>query len=376
LDYLAKPVPQLPLPLASQGWATISVNFTPPATLKGQDLNADNVFNSADTQLVYDNAMVYQGATTPEPLKYALAGVKVVTRPNQSVTVWIDNMRFFESEYEIDLANGVQKLETAAAWDADFQALETLGGVWEQTTGHLDGTIEAYVNDPVKTISEELSDIGIVTGYGAPETTGAAFGRAYGWLTSRWKYNAYESSYQVTQAQGIDHTRNGLSETALKIVLTGPTTEPVEGKEIAYFAQIATEPIAASGSGIYVMESYLATQAPFNTGTASRRVPEIRVVLQETKPNVLGNASGLIFGQGGLPDVGGDLPFNWFRAVTTMYSKDCESFRAVYQLLDDVGRIGAPIQVSTYNAPVFIDDISFFKVADDINHFDAELFGM
>lgn len=376
MDAIGQPLVPLALPLASQGWATISVNYTPPATPKFNDINADGQFNDTDLNLLYTYDSQYKGASpaTPfNPLIYAFCIVRMWTRPNTQVTVWIDNMRFFESVYEIDLANNVQELNDQY-WDTDFDTLAGLGLV-EDTTYAFDGTMEAYVADPGLTVEQELNRIGMTVSHAAGPT-GARNGVAAGSLATRKKYDAYATTYSVSEDQGIDHTRNGMSGNSLKLILRGPTSETPTTEQQTYIATVTTDVIAANGSGIYVFESYIATQGTVNTVTTSKRVPEIRVVLQEMKPNVYGNVSGMIFGMGGLPDVGGELPFNWFRNVVTMYSQDCVAIRGAYQIMDAHGLVGSPIQVSTFDAPIFVDDMKLYRVDDNIDFFNPELFNM
>jgi len=371
--------PQTPLPLASQGWFTLSVNYTAPATKSVNDFNGDGNFDAADDLMRFNLDMKPKGATDPDPLKYAMAVIRFWARTGRpDVTIWIDNMRVYESVYELDLANGAEVLNDSY-WDADMAVLAGLG-LTEQPTGAFDGTIEAFEDNPAKDMHEDLLDIGIST---LPwDASGRRLGGIYGGLLTKKKYWAYDTSYGVTSGAGIDHTRNADSDTALKIVLKGPTSELPLTEQQAYQASLTTADIAASGDGLYAFEAYLAAAGdglPFNQTTSTRRHPEVRITLNEMLPDPFGNNAGTIFYFGGLPDVSGDAPFNWQRVVVTMFSPGCVSFHATIMMMDATGLVSTPtidrrVQVSAFNVPIYIDDMKFYKVADNLDQFDAELF--
>jgi hypothetical protein len=367
-------MPQLPLPLAGQGWMTLSVNYSPPATPQASDLNGDGFFNELDQQVRYNMDLKPKGATDPDPLKYATAAIRFWARTAQpDVTVWIDNMRMYESVYELDLANGAEILSDHF-WDAD---MDTLAGptllLVEETTGAFDGTIEAFVDNPSKDMHEDLLDIGIATVEW--DNAGRRHGGVGGGLASKKKYRCFDTSFTVVRGTGIDHTRNGDSETALKIVLKGPTSELPTNERQVYQAQFSTDTILTDGDGLYAFEAYLAAEAPFNETTATRRHPDVRMVINEMKPDPFGNNAGSILSFGGLPDVAGEGPFNWLRQVITMYSPDSESIRGTFLMMDAPGPTDRPpVQVSAFNVPIYIDDMKFYKVADNLDQFDEELF--
>ena len=365
--------PQLPLPLAGQGWMTLSVNYTAPATPQATDMNGDGQFNEADAQLRFQLDLKPRGATESDALKYAFASIRFWAQTAASdVSVWIDNMRVFESVYELDLANGAEVLNDHfwSARQADMDELATLGLI-EESTGAFDGTIEAF-EDTVADMHADLLDIGISTVvYNAD---GARFGGVNGGLVTKKKYRAYDSSYAVTSGGGIDHTRNAGSDTALKITLKGPSTELPTTEQIVYQASFSTDTIATDGEGLYAFEAYLAAEAPFNLTTSTRRMPQIYMTCNEIMPSPLGNNAGVILSFGGLPDVAGDIPFNWQRVVVSIYSPASECIRGTLQLLDAPGKVGNPVQMAAFNVPIYIDDMKFYKVADNLDQFDAELF--
>jgi hypothetical protein len=148
-----------------------------------------------------------------------------------------------------------------------------------------------------------------------------------------------------------------------------PTTQ-----QIVYTAQFGTDTIATSGDGLYALEGYLAAQGPFNQVTTTGCHPQIFMTLNEVLPAAFGNTAGVILNYGGLPDVGGDIPFNWQRIVITMYSAASESLRGTIQLYDQPGTVGHPVQMSAFNVPIYIDDLKIYKVADSLDQWDAELF--
>ncbi len=365
--------PQLPLPLAAQGWMTLSVNYTAAATPAAADLNGDGVFDATDQTLRFQMDLKPKGATDPDPLKYAQAVIRFWAQTAASdATVWIDNMRVFESMYELDLANGAEVLNDHfwSARQADMDELATLG-LLEESTGAFDGTIEAF-EDTVADMHADLLDIGIsTTVYNAD---GARFGGINGGLVTKKKYSAYDSSYAVTSGAGIDHTRNAGSDTALKITLKGPSTELPTTEQIVYQASFSTDTIATDGEGLYAFEAYLAAEAPFNQTTSTRRMPQIYMTCNEIMPSPLGNNAGVILAFGGLPDIAGDIPFNWQRVVVSIYSPASECIRGTFQLLDTPGKVGNPVQMTAFNVPIYIDDMKFYKVADNLDQFDAELF--
>lgn len=366
--------PQLPLPLASQGWMTLSVNYTAPATPAAADLNGDGVFDAADVALRFQLDLKPKGATDSDPLKYAQAVIRFWAQTAAAdVSVWIDNMRVFESVYELDLANGAEVLNDHfwSARQADMDVLAGLG-LLEESTGAFDGTIEAFVDTPAKDMHDDLLDIGISTT--VYSTTGSRFGGVNGGLATKKKYSAYDTSYAVTSGAGIDHTRNADSDTALKITLKGPSTELPTTEQIVYQASLSTDTIATDGEGLYAFEAYLAAEAPFNQTTSTRRMPQIYMTCNEIMPNPLGNNAGVILAFGGLPDVAGETPFNWQRVVVSIYSPASECIRGTLQLLDTPGTVGHPVQMAAFNVPIYIDDMKFYKVADNLDQFDAELF--
>jgi hypothetical protein len=248
-------------------------------------------------------------------------------------------------------------------------------GLVEETTGAFDGTIESFVNDPAKDMHEDLLDIGIATV--VSDTTARRVGTVGGGLATKMKYRAYDTSYTVSSGAGFDHTRNADSDSALKITLKGPSTETPTTQQIIYNAQLATDTIATDGDGLYALEGYFAAEGPFNYSMATGRHPQIYVTLNEFLPSPLGNNSGVILAFGGLPDVGDEelAPcFNWQRIVVTMFSPASDCVRGTIQIQDAPGPVNNPVQCAAFQVPIYIDDLKFYKVADNLDQFDAELF--
>lgn len=377
LDLLGLDTPQLPIPLEDQGWGTISVNYSPAAEPRFSDNNLDGQFDEADLQLNFDRDIVYRGGTDIDPTKYAYVGIRVWTRPDMAdCTVWLDNFRFFKSEYELDLANGAEALD-AEYTEADLDTLYT-SGILQTFTGPFDGTIESYVSDPVADLHAELLDIGLawLPYDGVSRNQGVPGGS----LASKKKLQVYDSSISVSRGAGRDHTRNAGSETSLRLVLNGPGAESTTEQQM-WYGEVSTLPFdctieGAPADGVYQFVTYFAAEPPFNQASTSRRLPQVRLIISELLPNPLGNGAGVINDMGALPkDPSAEPTIVWERQIATLYSPDAKSIRGIIQVQEAPGMVGNPVQVSWFNVPIFIDDMRLYRAADNLDQWDAELFG-
>jgi hypothetical protein len=100
------------VPLASDGWQTVSVNYSPPLTPAWLDLNGDNNFDQADLDLIADifgnpTSAAYAGWTDELATAHCALRVSAHEDATSPFAVWIDNLRVYRSAYELDL--GLEK---------------------------------------------------------------------------------------------------------------------------------------------------------------------------------------------------------------------------------------------------------------------------
>jgi hypothetical protein len=358
--------PRLPLPLADDGWMTLSINYTPGATDLYQDMDGDDDFDGDDIALLYTYVFEPWGGVSGSETDHILAGVQMRTHgqvDQASVNVWIDNMRVYKSAFELDVMLGdLEPLELATSGhSALYDEMVTTWGL-EQPTAY-DSTFEDWV-DGGGTTHDELLAVGWVTGGGAASP-------AAGFRIAQQEYlNADDSVFTIG---AHDHTLNGGSSQSLKVILDGDDGDdgPLPGGAMdAIRAQAVTGMFACDGTGLYAMEAYATADGPFNQ-SASHRQPEVRILINEVGPNPFGQAAGMVYTQGGLPDDVDTLavPENWQRVVATLFIPDADLVRGVLQIADTFAG-----DVGNFQVPVFLDDVNLYKVDDGTDFFDFELF--
>jgi hypothetical protein len=355
--------PQLPIPTADQGWSTLGVNYSPGADDIYFDLNGDGASTQADKDLILQYVLASRGATTGNEKDYMQVGLDMWASDlgtASKVNVWLDNFRVYKSVYQLDLALGPEQLDTLATGttidtlDQDGYKVVTQPSGW-------DGTIDSYVNTGDK--AADLDAIGFVYNY---PVGGQTYGMGTMFLPS-WQY--VRADYDAISVSAQDHTLNGAGA-GQSIALT---LAPFDGQDAAgqaMLAELFTGIMQADGSGLYAMECYASTDGPYNSDPSYPRHPEVRVLLNEVAPNVAGTGSGFIFTNTGLPQsVNGDTPGNWRRIISQEYINDADLIRGVIQMDDN-----ANDPVDDFNLTIYFDDFKFYKVTDDVDYFDAELF--
>jgi hypothetical protein len=356
--------PGLNLPRADQGWSRLSINFTPAHTVQWFDVDADGDMDSADLAILQGIADSLQfGWDATDENSVVLAGIQVRSHAKQeqaTVNVWLDNLMVYRSAYEIDMAlNDAAALELTEAM-APTTGMQNLiaGAVFAQTTGDLDGSIESAAGNSLA----ELSAIGISLGYAGGNVPANDF-PAKDWI------NGADANVTIGSK---DHTNDGGSDQCLQLILAGDDgPDGAAGDWSAIRNGIDTAVVAGSGSGLYVFECYVAKDRAVNSVSTDKH-PEIRVLLQEVAPNWLGTASGYIYNKGGLPDdvdTAGDIPYNWTRAVATMYIPDCEALMGRLHTFDTF-----KADVGNFAVPLYFDDLALYKVEDAAQFFDADLY--
>jgi len=348
--------PRVNLPLASEGWTRLSVNYSPAYTPEFFNLNGDNVMDSADLAILANvaNAGEY-GWNGADEMGVAYAGFQlrgVATQTVTTVHVWMDNLVVYRSAFELDLALGAEELNVAVTPGPKLSNL--IGVAIGQTAGNLDGSIEGY--------SGSLDAVGIDLGYGGGGAPAFEYTK---------KNNINGASANVTVDSTHDHT-NFNSTKCLKVILAGDDgPDGTSGNWSEILQGIDTAIVAGSGSGTYVFECYVAKDRTVNVSKNDRH-PKVRCILQEVAPNWLGSANAITYNLGGLPDdvdTGIDIPYNWARTVCTMYIPGCENLVGRVNIMDTY-----QADVGLFNVPIYIDDLKLYRVDDPANVFDADLY--
>jgi len=348
------------VPDSSEGWQTLSINYTPPLTDFWFDSNGDNVFDQTDLDFIADlfgnpAGALYEGWTDEKTV--ARAGLRIAGHDGMTAPfhVWLDNLRIFRSAYELDL--GLEKTE--------FTAPATLTGLLPsfvgQASGSIDGSFESYAGD--------LGAIGFVldNGTGLIEDH---FRSPIGSFPADATYgDASPGSFSVIT--GPDHTKSGGSDSCLQIQLTGTQT----GTNVNMRAWIDTAIVALPGSGIYAMEAYM-TKSGVSNQVGTNRTPKYTFALNQMAPNPLGCAYGYVMTLGGTPNSIADD--GWFRIVGTGAIPDTQSIpgkeavlaRGIIQCQGEYG-----LATSNFNTvKAYVDDMKIYRVDDPAKFFDADLF--
>jgi hypothetical protein len=352
--------PRINIPTASEGWHRISINFSPGYTVQFFNLDGDNDMDANDLATLATIADSQEaGWDGSDENSVVIAGCQFRGHGQQTATVnvWLDNLSVYRSAYELDLALGAEDLTTAVTPGTELQRLITQN-VLNQTSGDLDGSIESYVT--TGNIKTDLSAVGISLGYAGGN--GPAFDYA-----AKDFVNGADANVTV---DSHDHTNNS-SNKSLEVSLAGDDGPDGNGGNWSAIRNgLDTAVVAGSGSGTYVFECYLAKDRVVND-TITNRHPEIRVLLQEVAPNWMGTASGAIYNKGGLPDDvdTSAIPYNWARAVVSMYIPDCENLMGRIHVFDTFQQ-----DASRFNVPIYMDDLKLYRVDDPASFFDADLY--
>lgn len=353
-------VSQVNVPMAAQGWHTISTNYSPGSTRVWMDQNNDGVMDEADIDLLRPYAELL-GWDAANELSAIQVGLRCNTHrlAENDVTVWLDNFRVFRSAYALDLALGPEELfETADSADPVVYNLGVRRGIL--ATGSIDGTFESIE----EMTPENFSDIGFISAYGwggaMPHSPFMAF-------LEPTRYGE-EGALQIG---AYDHTMNANSSQCLSISISGDSgVSGNYGDLNAFRTQVLTTFVDAQGSGLYAIEAFMSKAYPVNQ-VAAERHPDVRLILNEVAPNHEGANSGVIFQWGGLPEsVGGAPPGNWQRAVAEMYIPNAQYVRGMIQVISSIWD-----DANDYSVPILVDDLKIYKVDDPVIFFDADLYG-
>jgi hypothetical protein len=341
-------------PDATEGWQTLSVNWTPPMTMSWFDLNADNNFDQDDLDLIATifgspSSAAYEGWTNELTTMKAAFRISAHADQENDFHVWMDNLRIYKSAYELDL--GLEKTEYAAS-AGDISALLPPALV-QTTTGDIDGSIESYSSD-LDGIGFKLADgSGLIDAYLRDPYGSFPAGSQFG--------NASAASIDV--ADGPDHTKSDQSSKSISIRLTGTES----GDFINMRAWIETTFVALPGSGIYCMETYM-TKNQASNAVSTNRTPTYLIALNQGGPNPLVTSYGTVMTFGGTPNSIGDD--GWARVVATGYIPEAQLARAIVQAQED--NVLAATNFGTVEA--YFDDFKIYRVDDPAKFFDADLF--
>lgn len=331
-------------PFASDGWQTLSVNYTPPLTRTYLDVDVDGDMDGDDQTLIDAVTSADEGWT--DEVQAMRAQLKMFARADMTTTtyVFLDNLRIYRSAYELDL--GYEK--TSYTEPADLTGILPSPPI-VGPSGALDGSMESY--------SGSLDAIGLKL------ETGAGSGPPHRPLFSVIDAGAGA----VTVNTSVDHTKSNNSSNCLQIQLpnAGEATP-----NVAVRSRIVTTivDVSGGGSGVYCMEAYVSKQRATNSVQADQ-TPTLTVALNQMAPNALQPANGTFMLKGGLPESVGAEDNNWLRLVGTAYIPNAQLVRGLITLVESYTEPSA-----WFSVPVYIDDIKLYRVDDPARFFDADLF--
>jgi hypothetical protein len=348
-------------PDATEGWQTLSVNYTAPLTHTYLDVNADNAFDQADLDIIADifgnpTSPAYEGFTDERDV--AKAALKIYGHDGMSSTVhvWLDNLRVYRSAYELDL--GLE--QTVYSAPVDYTGILPSAAAGPQPTGNMDGTFEG---------TTDLDALGFVEANGSGLLP-ASFRAPYGSFAADATYgNATPGSFSVIS--GPDHTKSGGSSQCLRLQLTGSTS----GSDVSIRAFLNSAIVLLPSSGIYCMEGYISMAGGQNE-VSTNRAPEYTLALVQMAPNPLGVNYGLVYVNGGTPS--SIAAEGWDRFVGTGYIPDTQSIPGKEAVMARVSLLahtpyGDPAGNFT-TAQAYLDDLRIVQVDDPAKFFDADLF--
>jgi hypothetical protein len=350
------------VPLESEGWRTLSVNYTPPATRRYFDIDGDGDCDTDDRDFLAFNPVI--GTMVREEWQdertVAKASLRVRTREDMTrpFHVWFDNLRVYRSAYELDLALG----GTEYTEPADLAQTGLPPDFLPQPSSPMDPTFESLAGGGDITAALDAIGWTVSTGAGpAPRFVTSPFGI----LPPNASYvPADPASFGV--AEGINHGPKPSDRRALRISLTGD--DGTDSDPHAVRAWLNTAAVAVSGSGIYCLEAFVSKERQTDR-FRSDRSPAVLVGINEVDPNPLVSTSGTVFSFGGLPESVWGENANWFRVVATAYVPDARVIRGLVQVKETFTD-----DVADFDVPIYVDDFRIYRVEDPVEYFDADLF--
>jgi hypothetical protein len=351
------------IPLATDGWQTLSANWSPPLTRSwgGGFAAPTDVFNDDDIAVI--DAYFSSLENFTNDLQAVRASLYVYerrptfaagTEMTDTVHLWMDNLRIYRSAYELDLGYAKTEYVDAVPNLSDYIPVSLL--LIPEPTGPIDGTFSASDTD--------LDAMGFGVDEFGTELAGLPRRTPYGPLPADAQYNSVSAS-QVTVNTSVDHTKAGGITNCLQVAL--PSTG--DSAYRAFKAQIVSSVVATpEGSGIYCMEMYVSKARTTNVN-ADDKTPIYKLLLNQVAPNALATPYGVQFTRGGLPDNVGLEENNWIRVVGTGYIPDCQLLRVMIQVEESFTE-----DSSNYDVPSYFDDIGIYRVDDPAKFFDADLF--
>ena len=349
------------VPLGTDGWQTISINYAPPLTPAYLDLNGDNAFDQADLDLIagiFGDPLSAGYAGWSDELSTAHCALRFSGHEDMTsaFAVWVDNIRVYRSAYELDL--GLQK--TAYSAVADLTGILP-SAIIQQPGSPLDGSFES---------STVLDDVGLVLDNGSGNIP--AFQRAANggpWPDDATYGDASPGSFSVIS--GPDHTKSGGSSQSLQLQLAGTPG----GTDVTMRAWASSATVLLPGAGIYCMEAYM-TMSGGQNQVVTNRTPRYTIALNQMAPNCLASSYGAVLGFGGTSNSIADD--GWDRLVGTAYLSDRQSISGKEAVMARVivqanGAFGQTFSDYT-SAKAYIDDVQIIQVDDPAKFFDADLF--
>jgi hypothetical protein len=350
------------VPLEDEGWRTLSINYTPPATRRYFDIDGDGDCDTEDRDFLAFHPVI--GTMVQEEWQdertVAKASLRVRTREDMTKPfhVWFDNLRVYRSAYELDLALG----RTEFSEPADLTGTGLPPGFVPQPSAALDSTFESLGTGVDPAVGLDAAGWMIGAGDGpAPLFVTPPFGTL---PVGAFYAAADPASFGV--AQGINHSPNPNDRRALRISLTGDEGPASESRAIR--AQLNTAAVAVPGSGIYCVEAFVSKERQTDR-IRSDRSPVLLLGLNELDPNPLVATSGTVFSFGGLPESVWDQNSNWSRVVATAYIPDARVIRGLIQVKETFTD-----HVTDFDVPIYIDDFRIYRLEDPVEYFDADLF--
>jgi hypothetical protein len=348
-------------PDATEGWQTLSVNYTAPLTPTYLDVNADNVFDQADLDIIADifgnpTSAAYEGFTDERNVCKAALKIYGHEDMTSAIHVWLDNLRVYRSAYELDLG-----LETTVySVPTDYTGILPEAAVGAQPSGSIDGTFEG---------TTDLDALGFALANGSgniPKNLRDPFGSYPADATFG---DASSGTFSVIS--GPDHTKSGGSSQCLRIQLAGTPS----GTDVTMRASMNSAIVLLPGSGIYCMEGYLSMAGGQNE-VSTNRTPQYTLALVQCAPNPLAANYGLVYVTGGTPSsIAED---GWDRFVGTGYIPDTQSIPGKEAVMARIALVAQGTFADPFSnfttAQAYIDDLRIVQVDDPAKFFDADLF--
>jgi hypothetical protein len=356
------------MPLDTDGWQTLSVNWTPPLTRTWFDVVGTDGLPPADGQMTsHDIAVIDDFFSTNEgftnDLQAVRASLYIYESPSRNIQgmppmtdtvhLWMDNLRIYKSAYELDL--GYAKTEYVNA-TTDLAAIIGTVAIVPEPTGPIDGTFS--------TSDTDLDAMGFAVDDFGTELPPADMVTPYGTLPLSAITNSCDSTCGAVNTS-VDHTKSGGITNCLQITL--PSSG--DAADSMFKAQVASSVVdTPEGSGVYCMEMYVSKARTTNVNSDDK-TPTYKLILNQVAPNALVVPYGMQLNFGGVPDNVGLEENNWMRIVGTGYIPDCQLLRVLIQIEESFYE-----DSSNYDVPSYFDDIHIYRVDDPAKFFDADLF--